>query len=133
MKSNGENNDQTDHLVALSHDGNCSLSYAEIYKTTCEINVRYFPFDEHSCDLLFGSWGMDDRLLRLRSTNDKVRGKEYRENGEWDLVSATPSVQQVCLFACLTGPCERLGLFWELVVVEVQLSVKLTHTQCLFI
>lgn len=38
-----------------------------IYKSSCEIDVEYFPFDEQTCVLKFGSWTYD---------GFKVRGKE---------------------------------------------------------
>jgi hypothetical protein len=45
-----------------------------IYKSSCEINVEYFPFDEQSCIMKFGSWTYNGFQVRnevevnLRST-----------------------------------------------------------------
>ena len=30
-----------------------------IFKSSCDIDVRYFPFDEQTCWLKFGSWTFD--------------------------------------------------------------------------
>jgi len=37
-----------------------------IYKSSCEIDVEYFPFDEQTCVLKFGSWTYDGFKVRLR-------------------------------------------------------------------
>ena len=27
-----------------------------VFKTMCEIDITYYPFDEQQCKLVFGSW-----------------------------------------------------------------------------
>lgn len=55
-----------------------------ILKSTCRIDVRWFPFDTQKCDLKFGSWTYDGWLLDLRMLEADTSG--YVANGEWDLV-----------------------------------------------
>lgn len=35
-----------------------------IYKSSCEIDVEYFPFDEQTCVMKFGSWTYDGFQVR---------------------------------------------------------------------
>lgn len=37
-----------------------------IYKSSCEIDVEYFPFDEQTCVMKFGSWTYDGYKVDLR-------------------------------------------------------------------
>ena len=36
-----------------------------IYKSYCEIDVEYFPFDEQTCFMKFGSWTYDGYMVSL--------------------------------------------------------------------
>jgi len=36
-----------------------------IYKSYCEMNVLYFPFDEQNCPLKFGSWTYNGFQVRF--------------------------------------------------------------------
>ena len=35
------------------------------FKSSCDISVTFFPFDSQVCDLTFGSWTYDNRLLSI--------------------------------------------------------------------
>ena len=39
-----------------------------IYKSSCEIDVEYFPFDEQTCVMKFGSWTYDGFQVRKSFT-----------------------------------------------------------------
>lgn len=55
-----------------------------IFKSTCYIDVRWFPFDVQRCDLKFGSWTYGGWSLDLQMIEADTTG--YIANGEWDLV-----------------------------------------------
>lgn len=43
----------------LHHDGKVIWKPPAIYKSFCEIDVEYFPFDVQTCFMKFGSWSYD--------------------------------------------------------------------------
>ena len=45
--------------ATLRHDGQVIWKPPAIYKSSCEIDVEWFPFDEQSCVMKFGSWTYD--------------------------------------------------------------------------
>lgn len=55
-----------------------------IFMSTCNVDVRWFPFDIQKCELKFGSWTYDGWLLDLQMSEADISG--YMPNGEWDLV-----------------------------------------------
>lgn len=55
-----------------------------IFMSTCNVDVRWFPFDIQKCELKFGSWTFDGWLLDLQMSEADISG--YMPNGEWDLV-----------------------------------------------
>ena len=50
-----------------------------IYKSSCEIDVEYFPFDEQTCVMKFGSWTYDGFQVR-KFTNKRQRVVKWEQN-----------------------------------------------------
>uniref|UniRef100_A0A8B9L016 Neuronal acetylcholine receptor subunit alpha-7 n=1 Tax=Astyanax mexicanus TaxID=7994 RepID=A0A8B9L016_ASTMX len=77
--------DATFHTnVVVSADGSCHYLPPGIFKSTCYIDVKWFPFDVQRCALKFGSWTYGGWSLDLQMMEADISG--YIANGEWDLV-----------------------------------------------
>lgn len=59
-----------------------------IYKSSCSIDVTFFPFDQQSCKMKFGSWTYDRAKIDLISMASDVDQMDYWESGEWLIVNA---------------------------------------------
>lgn len=59
-----------------------------IYKSSCSINVEYFPFDEQDCEMKFGSWTFNGDQVELDwyEGQDKVDLSDYVNSGTWDII-----------------------------------------------
>jgi hypothetical protein len=51
--------------ATMYHSGLIEWKPPAIYKSSCEIDVEYFPFDEQTCVLKFGSWTYDGFQVRF--------------------------------------------------------------------
>ncbi len=58
-----------------------------MFRSTCQIEIDQFPFDEQFCSLKFGSWTYDDSTVDLKNKSDTAQLDTYVENGEWFLKS----------------------------------------------
>ncbi|PNJ07773.1 CHRNA7 isoform 20, partial [Pongo abelii] len=77
--------DATFHTnVLVNSSGHCQYLPPGIFKSSCYIDVRWFPFDVQHCKLKFGSWSYGGWSLDLQMQEADISG--YIPNGEWDLV-----------------------------------------------
>ncbi|KAG7221755.1 hypothetical protein INR49_029138 [Caranx melampygus] len=94
--------DATFHTnIFVSPTGICSYIPPGIFKSTCHIDVRWFPFDVQKCDLKFGSWTYGGWSLDLKMQEADI--SEYVANGEWDLVEVTGKKNER-IYACCEEP-----------------------------
>lgn len=52
----------------LHYTGKVIWTPPAIFKSSCEIDVRYFPFDQQTCFMKFGSWTYDGNQVSLLKT-----------------------------------------------------------------
>ena len=59
--------------------------YSITYKSTCLIQVMYYPFDYQTCKLKFGSWVYDNSLLVLKQADSQLIVADYINSTEWSI------------------------------------------------
>ncbi|CAB3404703.1 unnamed protein product [Caenorhabditis bovis] len=77
------------------------LLYPTIYKLSCLLNLRFFPFDLQSCRLVFGSWTFDNTKIDY-IVHDKAQAigtKNCIENEGWNVLS-THAIRQENKYDC---------------------------------
>jgi nicotinic acetylcholine receptor len=74
--------------VVVDYQGNVIWVPPAIYKSSCRIDVEYFPFDEQVCAMIFGSWTYESDEVKLRWYNNKqwVELEDYSYSGIWDVM-----------------------------------------------
>ena len=67
-------------------DGSIFWSRPGLIKSTCIFNLTYFPYDQQTCKLKFGSWSYDDTEIYLNEgINNSIDLDNYQEHEEWTL------------------------------------------------
>merc|ERR1719264_296782 len=113
--------------ATLYHTGLVEWKPPAIYHSSCEMDVEYFPFDEQTCVMKFGSWTYDGFQVDLRHQDagesqmrsnvrpksETQRGPEIVEMGidlsefyksvEWDILGV-PAARNVKFYTCCDEP-----------------------------
>ncbi|XP_030604960.1 CHRNA7-FAM7A fusion protein-like [Archocentrus centrarchus] len=87
--------------VKVNSSGFCEYLPPGIFISTCNVDVRWFPFDIQRCELKFGSWTFDGWLLDIQMKEADVSG--YMPNGEWDLLEV-PGDRNEVFYDCCAEP-----------------------------
>ncbi|GAB6031191.1 Acetylcholine Receptor [Chamberlinius hualienensis] len=90
--------------VVVRNNGSCTYIPPGIFKSTCKIDITWFPFDDQKCEMKFGSWTYDGYSLELTMANqDGGDTSTFITNGEWDLIGV-PAVRNTIYYACCPEP-----------------------------
>uniref|UniRef100_A0A3B4UNP0 Cholinergic receptor, nicotinic, alpha 4b n=1 Tax=Seriola dumerili TaxID=41447 RepID=A0A3B4UNP0_SERDU len=90
LYNNADGDFAVTHLTKahLFHNGRIKWMPPAIYKSSCSIDVTFFPFDQQSCKMKFGSWTYDRAKIDLISMDSDVDQMDYWESGEWVIMNA---------------------------------------------
>uniref|UniRef100_A0A182NDS8 Neurotransmitter-gated ion-channel ligand-binding domain-containing protein n=1 Tax=Anopheles dirus TaxID=7168 RepID=A0A182NDS8_9DIPT len=73
--------------IVVKNNGSCLYVPPGIFKSTCKIDITWFPFDDQHCEMKFGSWTYDGNQLDLvLNSDDGGDLSDFITNGEWYLI-----------------------------------------------
>ncbi|XP_066598780.1 neuronal acetylcholine receptor subunit alpha-10-like isoform X2 [Prorops nasuta] len=89
--------------VIVSYTGEVVWLSHGIFRSSCDIDVEFFPFDEQRCALKWASWTYDGYQLELEKQSEQGDVSNYQANGEFDLVDFSAR-RNVEYYSCCPEP-----------------------------
>ncbi|XP_033928251.1 neuronal acetylcholine receptor subunit alpha-10 [Melopsittacus undulatus] len=89
--------------VVLRSDGLIMWDAPAITKSSCRVDVSYFPFDGQRCPLTFGSWTHNGNQIDLRNRMDTGDLTDFVPNVEWEVLGM-PATRNVVTYGCCSEP-----------------------------
>ncbi|XP_078388493.1 neuronal acetylcholine receptor subunit alpha-3-like [Cetorhinus maximus] len=74
--------------VLVKFDGNMTWTSPAIFKSSCRMDLTYFPFDYQNCSMKFGSWTHDKDKIDLVLIGNEINRLDVWESAEWAIITA---------------------------------------------
>lgn len=117
--------------VALHSNGTSSWSSPALFKSICKILVSYFPLDNQTCTLKFGSWAYDSSKLDLFPRTGMVFPTQYYiNNGEWSITNVAMK-RNVKQYHCCVKPFTDITMTIEMERKSLDYFINLIIPCCL--
>ncbi|CAF0796433.1 unnamed protein product [Rotaria sp. Silwood1] len=80
-------------LAIVYHNGTVFWKPMSIFKSTCQIDIRRFPYDRQNCSMKFGTWTYDSSKVNLKFYRniEKFDLNSYVKSNEWSIVGNSAS------------------------------------------
>ena len=66
------------YLPRWTSDWNSPVSF----KSTCSFDVTFFPYDEHRCEMIFGSLTADKSLIDIETEEKRLESHKSRQDAK---------------------------------------------------
>ncbi|XP_043217875.1 neuronal acetylcholine receptor subunit alpha-10-like [Amphibalanus amphitrite] len=87
----------------VHHNGRVFWPPPTKFRSTCAVDVTYFPFDDQTCILKLGSWTYNGFQVDVTNRTEQVDLTNYIPNGEWELLEARIN-RNVVYYSCCPEP-----------------------------
>ncbi|EDO36173.1 predicted protein, partial [Nematostella vectensis] len=128
--------------VVVESDGLCTWMSPATFKSSCVLDVTFFPFDTQVCSMVFGSWTYDTRLLRLELMAQlHSNADHFTVNGDWKVENISLR-QRDTNYTCCAHPfsdivfsfaLERLPLYHVIYVVLPCVIIAALTLVCFYV
>jgi hypothetical protein len=74
--------------INLYNDGSIMYSKPGIFKYSCALNLKMFPFDKQNCTMKFGNWIYNNEYVYIKPYDDKKKQVDILSSfshSEWDI------------------------------------------------
>ncbi|XP_028308084.1 neuronal acetylcholine receptor subunit alpha-9-I isoform X2 [Gouania willdenowi] len=102
-KADEESSGPSSTNVKLRYNGEIVWDSPAITKSSCVVDVSYFPFDWQLCNLTFGSWTYNGNQVDISLGMDSGDLSDFVENVEWEC-HGMPAVRNVMMYGCCSDP-----------------------------
>ncbi|KAF7668013.1 hypothetical protein LDENG_00036960 [Lucifuga dentata] len=92
-----------DTNVVLRYNGEITWDAPAITKSSCVVDVSYFPFDSQECNLTFGSWTYNGNQVDITMAMASGDLSDFVENVEWEC-HGMPATKNVIMYGCCSDP-----------------------------
>uniref|UniRef100_A0A3B5AAH3 Neuronal acetylcholine receptor subunit alpha-9-like n=1 Tax=Stegastes partitus TaxID=144197 RepID=A0A3B5AAH3_9TELE len=92
-----------DTNVVIRHDGQIMWDSPAITKSSCRVDVSFFPFDAQQCRFTYGSWTYNGNQLDILNAMDSADLADLVENVEWEVLGM-PGKRNIILYGCCADP-----------------------------
>ncbi|WKY15117.1 hypothetical protein Q1695_000546 [Nippostrongylus brasiliensis] len=100
--------------IMVTSNGNVTWLFSALFRSSCPIRVRYYPFDDQECDLKFASWSHDASEIDLGLNTDKGDLSSYMNNSEFDLLDMIAMKEAVSF---PSNPSSK----WPTIVIRIKM------------
>ncbi len=92
-----------DTNVVIRHDGQIVWDSPAITKSSCKVDVSFFPFDAQQCRFTYGSWTYNGNQLDILNAMESADLADLVENVEWEVLGM-PAKKNIILYGCCADP-----------------------------
>uniref|UniRef100_A0A3Q2XV00 Cholinergic receptor, nicotinic, alpha 10a n=1 Tax=Hippocampus comes TaxID=109280 RepID=A0A3Q2XV00_HIPCM len=92
-----------DTNVVIRHDGRITWDSPAITKSSCKVDVSFFPFDAQQCRFTYGSWTYNGNQLDILNAMESADLADLVDNVEWQVLGMAAK-RNIVLYGCCADP-----------------------------